>query len=62
MGIALSRNIFSDTGIKNREQGNLLKEKLINYICKVINEENTPEGFTEENGAAEDYLQPISHP
>lgn len=49
MGIIINRNTFTDSGIKNREQANLLKEKLIFYISKVINEENTPEGFNSEN-------------
>lgn len=45
MGIKLALNAFTENGIKSREQGNLIKEKLIFYITKVINEENQPEGF-----------------
>lgn len=53
MGIAINRNIFTDNGFKNREQANLLKEKIIFYISKVINEENQPEGFSNENSNEE---------
>lgn len=45
MGIPLNKNAISENGIKNREMGNLIKEKLIGYLSKVINEENQPEGF-----------------
>ena len=34
--------MFTDGVIKSREQANMLKEKLIAYLCKVINEENQP--------------------
>ena len=34
--------MFTDGVIKSREQTNMLKEKLIAYLCKVINEENQP--------------------
>jgi hypothetical protein len=50
LGITISRNSFSEHGIKSREAANLLKEKIIFYICKVINEENVPEGFNTDNG------------
>jgi hypothetical protein len=32
--------MFTDGVIKNREQANMIKEKLIAYLCRVINEEN----------------------
>jgi hypothetical protein len=32
----------------------MIKEKLIFYISKIINEENLPEGFRSENGISED--------
>jgi hypothetical protein len=34
--------MFNDGFIKSREIANMLKEKLIAYLCKIINEENTP--------------------
>lgn len=63
MNINFNKNIFTETGPKNRELANLLKEKLISYLCKIINEENQPEGFNVESGSTiDDALQPISHP
>jgi hypothetical protein len=63
MGITINRNIFSEGGMKNREQTNLLKEKLILYLIKAINEENVPEGFNAEPGTPlDEVLQPIIHP
>jgi hypothetical protein len=35
--------MFADGLLKSREQGNMIKEKLIAYLCKVINDENQPE-------------------
>lgn len=43
MGITINKNWFTDSGFKQREQANMLKEKLIAYLCKVMNEENQPE-------------------
>lgn len=54
MGITISKNIFTEQGIKNREAANLLKEKIIFYISKVINEENMPEGFNTESGVPDE--------
>mmetsp|Transcript_33812 Transcript_33812/g.32895 ORF Transcript_33812/g.32895 Transcript_33812/m.32895 type:complete len:111 (-) Transcript_33812:1199-1531(-) len=54
MNLQFNRNVFGEFGIKSRELGNLLKEKLINYICKVINEESQPEG--NENGILQEEL------
>jgi hypothetical protein len=45
MGITINKNVFTDNGFKNREAANMLKEKIIFYISKIINEENAPEGF-----------------
>lgn len=45
MGFSFNKNIFADGGIKNRELANSLKEKLISYLCKAINDENVPEGI-----------------
>ena len=42
MGIPVTASMFTDGVIKSREQANMLKEKLIAYLCKVINEENQP--------------------
>jgi hypothetical protein len=50
MGIVINRNIFADSMFKTREQGNMIKEKIINYLCKILQEENLPEGFSLENG------------
>lgn len=33
----------------------MLKEKLILYISKIINEENAPEGFDTESGLPDDF-------
>jgi len=33
----------------------LLKEKIIFYISRIINEENVPEGFDTESGIPEDF-------
>ena len=36
MGIVINKNIFNDTTFKSREHANMVKEKLICYLCKVI--------------------------
>ena len=43
----INSNYFNDGAIKSREQANMIKEKLIAYLCKVINEENQPENMPE---------------
>ena len=55
MGFAANRNLFSDNYFKSREAANLVKERLIFYLCKIINEENAPEGF-EEGTLPEDFM------
>jgi hypothetical protein len=35
--------MFNEGFFKSREIANMLKEKLIAYLCKVINEENQPQ-------------------
>jgi hypothetical protein len=42
IGVPVSQAMFNDGFIKSREIANMLKEKLIAYLCKIINEENTP--------------------
>ena len=37
--------MFTDGIVKSREQANMIKEKLIAYLCKGINEENQPENM-----------------
>lgn len=53
MGIVINRNLFADQVFKSREHANMLKEKIIGYLCKVIQEESLPEGFpvSEEGGS-----------
>jgi hypothetical protein len=46
----VNKNWFTDTGFKSREQANLLKEKIIAYLCKVINDENVPENMPDNQG------------
>ena len=55
MGITINKSVFSDNGFKNREAANLLKEKIIFYISKVINEENVPVDFTSASDVPEDF-------
>lgn len=60
MGIASSINrawFTADGSIKSREQANMLKEKLIAYLCKVMVEENQPDDST-----AIDEQQQITQP
>jgi hypothetical protein len=40
IGVPVTQNMFNDGFIKSREIANMVKEKLIVYLCKVINEEN----------------------
>ena len=46
MGLAgvVSKNMFTADGVLKggREQANMIKEKLIAYLCKVMQEENMP--------------------
>jgi hypothetical protein len=42
-GIPINKAWFTETGFKSREQGNMLKEKLIAYLCKIVSEENLPD-------------------
>ena len=42
LGLNLTASMFSDGMLKSREQANMIKEKIIAYICKVINEDNQP--------------------
>lgn len=41
---AVSKNMFNGDGVLKggREQANMIKEKLIAYLCKVMQEENVP--------------------
>jgi len=50
MNLQFNRSIFGESGLKSREQGNYLKEKLIGYICRVIREENAADGVLVEQG------------
>lgn len=53
MGIVINRNLFADQVFKSREHANMLKEKIIGYLCKVVQEESLPEGFpTSEEGGS----------
>lgn len=45
MGFVINKNLFSDLSFKSRETTNLVKEKLIFSLCKVMNESNAPEGL-----------------
>lgn len=45
LGLNLTLGMFTDGCLKSREQGNMIKEKLIAYLCKIINEENQPENM-----------------
>jgi hypothetical protein len=44
LGNSITKNSFSaDGNIKgSREQANMIKEKLISYLCKIMQEENIP--------------------
>jgi hypothetical protein len=37
--------MFNDGLLKSREIANMIKEKLIAYLCKIINESNVPENM-----------------
>lgn len=50
--------MFTDGIIKSREQANMLKEKLISYICKVMNEENYPENMP-DNPLVQEAIIPL---
>ena len=44
---AINKSWFTADGIiKSREQANMIKEKLIAYLCKVMVEENMPDDST----------------
>ncbi len=43
IGVPVSQAMFNEGFFKSREIANMLKEKLIAYLCKVINEENQPQ-------------------
>ena len=47
IGVPVQLHMFNDGLIKSREIANIIKEKLIAYLCKVINESNTPENMPE---------------
>jgi hypothetical protein len=47
IGIPISKN-FNELGFKTREAANLLKEKLIAYLCLVIRESNVHEFASDE--------------
>jgi len=52
MGLQLQKQNISEAFFRNRETGNALKEKVLNYIFRIINEENqvdpTPSSSTPE--------------
>lgn len=50
--------MFNDGFIKSREAANMLKEKLIAYLCKIINEENTPENMP-DNPLLQEAIAPL---
>jgi hypothetical protein len=45
LGVNLTAGMFTDGAIKSREQANMIKEKIIAFLCKVINDENQPENM-----------------
>lgn len=49
LGMQIQANMFADGVLKSRETANLIKEKLIGYLCKVINEENQPADMPENS-------------
>ena len=54
IGNQINRGWFTNDGyIKSREQANMIKEKLIAYLCKVMVEENV----SEESSAIDDQQQ-----
>lgn len=61
LGLNLTTNMFTEGALKSREQGNMIKEKLIAYLCKVINEENLPENMP-ENPLVQEAVTPLYQP
>jgi hypothetical protein len=59
LGINLTTNMFTDGVLKSREQANMIKEKLIAYLCKVINDENQPENMP-DNQLVQDAITPLN--
>ena len=53
--------MFTDGALKSREQGNMIKEKLIAYLCKVINDENQPENMP-DNQLVQEAITPLNQP
>jgi hypothetical protein len=51
--------MFTDGVLKSREQANMIKEKLIAYLCKVINDENQPENMP-DNQLVQDAITPLN--
>lgn len=61
LGLQINANMFADGVLKSRETANLIKEKLIGYLCKVINEENQPADMP-ENSAVQEAIAPLNQP
>ena len=53
--------MFTDGAIKSREQANMIKEKLIAFLCKVINEENQPDNMP-DNQLVQEAITPLIQP
>lgn len=58
LGLSVTANMFCDGVIKSREQANMIKEKLIAYLCKVINEENAPDNMP-DNPLVQEAIVPL---
>jgi hypothetical protein len=61
LGMQINSNMFPDGILKSREQANMFKERLIAYLCKVINEENQPEGMP-DTPAVQEAITPLNQP
>jgi len=61
IGVPVSQAMFNDGFLKSREIANMLKEKLIAYLCKVINEENTPQDMP-DNPSLQAEIVPLDQP
>jgi hypothetical protein len=53
--------MFNDGLLKSREIANMIKEKLIAYLCKVINESNVPENMP-DNQLLQEAMIPLVQP
>ena len=58
IGVPVTQNMFNDGFIKSREIANMVKEKLIAYLCKVINDENQPESMP-DNPLLQEAITPL---